>query len=373
LTIDTEDLDAAVAAGVLPQAQADALRAFATERSGARDAAIDHDDEHFRFMTGFNDFFFAVGIVLFVGGLGFFALPTPAGSLAAAILIWVLAELLVGRLRLVLPGILLACSFVAFATAAAPVDLWFFSPGPLDFPQIERWFTAPRFTLKYYATGRDALPLMFVVYLLVGAAAAALIYLRFKLPFALLAIAGCLVGTVMVTVALVWPEHFDRYHAPVLLGCGLLTFVAAMTFDVFDRERRTRRADCAFWLHLLAAPLIVHSLISLVTPDFKNLTTPVAGVILAIFAVLTIVAVLIDRRALLVSSLIYVGSVIAYAVSGTVVGQTNRQEFAFYATLIVLGTLVLTLGVGWRVLRRLFIRLMPVALSKRLPPEAAAA
>src|SRR5207249_6767605 len=32
------------------------------------------------------------------------------------------------------------------------------------------------------------------------------------------------------------------------------------------RERATRRADCAFWLHLLAAPLIVHSLIWLVSP-----------------------------------------------------------------------------------------------------------
>src|SRR5438874_3733945 len=46
--------------------------------------------------------------------------------------------------------------------------------------------------------------------------------------------------------------------------------LAAMAFDASDRERATRRADCAFWLHLLAAPLIVHSLIWLVSPDRKS-------------------------------------------------------------------------------------------------------
>jgi hypothetical protein len=345
------------------------LRELAHKRDQERAIEAGHE-ERFRFMRGFNDLFFAVGIVLFGGGLGFFALPTPAGTLVAVIIIWALAELLVRRLRLVLPGIFLACFFVAFATAAAPVDLLLLSPGQLDFAQIKDWFTTTRFTQKYYRTGLGFPPGILAVYPLVGAAAAALFYLRFKLPFALLLIAACLVGAVMATLHLVWPARAAQYQALMLLGCGLVTFVAAMAFDMSDRERLTRRADCAFWLHLLAAPLIVHSLISLVTPDFKNLTTPAAGMILGIFIVLTIVAVLIDHRALLVSTLIYVGSVIAYALTGAVGG---RQEFVFYTTLLVLGTLVLTLGVGWRVLRRLLIRMAPAMLSNRLPPEAAAA
>jgi hypothetical protein len=49
--------------------------------------------------------------------------------------------------------------------------------------------------------------------------------------------------------------------------CGLRVFAAAMSFDLSDRDRMTRRSDCAFWLHLLAAPLIVHSLISLIDPN----------------------------------------------------------------------------------------------------------
>ena len=180
-----------------------------------------------------------------------------------------------------------------------------------------------------------------------------------------------------------WPAAPQPWSFPpphirslTLLGCGLLTFVAAMAFDLSDRERLTRRADCAFWLHLLAAPLIVHSLITLVAPNYSTMmTTSVATAILAIFAVLTIVAIVIDRRALLVSALIYVGIVVAYGIRTTsAVGQQpDNQSFVLFATLLVLGTLVLTLGVGWRPLRRLFVRILPAALGRRLPPVAAAA
>jgi hypothetical protein len=38
----------------------------------------------------------------------------------------------------------------------------------------------------------------------------------------------------------------------------LVVFGIALRWDASDRERRTRRADVAFWLHLLAAPLLVH-------------------------------------------------------------------------------------------------------------------
>ncbi len=44
-----------------------------------------------------------------------------------------------------------------------------------------------------------------------------------------------------------------------------------MRFDMTDPERLTRRTDIAFWLHLLAAPLIVHSLISGVLDESSKL------------------------------------------------------------------------------------------------------
>jgi hypothetical protein len=383
-----EDLQVAVAEGIVTEAQAQSLRGLARRRETQLAAELGHE-ERFRFMRGFNDFFFAVGIALFAGGLGFFALPTPAGSLIAAVLTWFLAELLVGRLRLVLPGILLAGIFVLFAVAASPVDLWFTTRGQgFDFAALQNWFTSTRFSRRVsyideIATSAFSVYIVFIFYALIGACAGLLFYARFRLPFALLVIAACLVSAVLAGVYHIWsgPAHQQLWTLPpphiralTLLACGILTFAAAMAFDLSDRERLTRRADCAFWLHLLAAPLIVHSLITLVAPDYQTaMTLTVALAILAIFAMLTVVAIVIDRRALLVSALIYVGIVIAYGIRTTsAVGQRpDDQSFVLFATLLVLGALVLMIGVGWRPLRRLFVRLLPAALGRRLPPTSA--
>ena len=47
----------------------------------------------------------------------------------------------------------------------------------------------------------------------------------------------------------------------LFLGVGIFLF--AMWWDSSDRARLTRRADVAFWLHLLAAPMIVHPIFTL--------------------------------------------------------------------------------------------------------------
>lgn len=371
--LSEEDLQQAVARGIVSEAQAAQLRELARKREAAEAVELGHE-ERFTFMKGFNDFFFAVGILLFAGGLGFFASPTPAGCLVAAAIAWALAELLVGRMRLVLPGILLACIFVAFLTAAAPVDLWYFRGSrPFSFAALFDWFTSTRASsMANYAMPHDPPTVVLLAYALIAAGAAALFYARFRLPFALLLIAGGLIGAVLAIVQQLWPLHTRNVLSLTLLGCGLVTFLAAMAFDLSDRERVTRRADCAFWLHLLAAPLIVHSLITLVAPEFNRMmTAPVAMAIVGIFAVLTVIAIVIDRRALLVSALAYVGVVIAYGIT-TTVGTSDRSGFVLFATLLVLGALVLMLGVGWRPLRRLFIHMLPAGLGNRLPPAAVA-
>ena len=70
----------------------------------------------------------------------------------------------------------------------------------------------------------------------------------------------------------------------------------------------TRRTDIAFWLHLLAAPLIVHPLIAAIADTTAaQLDTNAAVAILAIFLGLGLVSLIIDRRALLVSGLTYAG------------------------------------------------------------------
>ena len=110
----------------------------------------------------------------------------------------------------------------------------------------------------------------------------------------------------------------------LILGLGI--FSIAMRFDLSDPERVTRRTDIAFWLHLLAAPLIVHPLVSGMLGDARLPDAATAGAILAIFAALGAVAVLVDRRALLVSGLSYAG--IAFATLLRADGRRLRNNRA---------------------------------------------
>jgi hypothetical protein len=354
-----DDLDAGVARGIITDAQAVSLRALAAERAKAKAATLSHE-ERFRFMRGFNDFFFASGVLLFGAGVMFFAAATPAANLGAAVVFWGLAELLVGRLRLVLPGLLLVVLFAYFVALSVPIE-WIGGAASTSFDPGNRFLedaTGHRFPSAGCARG------------LLAAVAGLVFFARFRFPFALLVAAGGLVIAVM-TLAPLYAGTIGAYA--MLLACGLLVFAAAMAFDATDRERVTRRADCAFWLHLLAAPLIVHSLVQLlagsVGPVFLAMTSQLAATIIAAVLVLALVAVLIDRRALLVSTLTYLGIVIAYALKAA---STDEGKI-FFATLVALGAIVLALGIGWQPLRRVLMIVVPSGVARRLPPVVASA
>src|SRR5262245_36702592 len=100
------DLDAAVAEGIVTAEQASALRDLAKRPERERAIELGHE-ERFRFLRGFNDLFFSVGLLLFLAGFYNLLPPTAWGFAATAAVAWGLAELAVARLRLVLPGILL--------------------------------------------------------------------------------------------------------------------------------------------------------------------------------------------------------------------------------------------------------------------------
>jgi hypothetical protein len=373
------DLDAAVAEGIVTQAQATALRELAGKRERERAIAQGHE-ERFRFMRGFNDVFFAIGVVLFIAGFFYFAPRGPIGYAVTAAVVWGLAEVLVGRLRLVLPGILLASVFVVLVfLAATPVPLE--SGLPFE-PRLRPMFPPASLLdwLHYYPGG----PLAFAARAFIAAGAAAAFYWRFKLPFALLPLAASLIVATWGVASFILPQWAGVSDAVVLLACGLGVFAAAMAFDASDRERLSRRADCAFWLHLLAAPLIVRSAMLLVVaplagaigttgePLRRNMNAEMAVAVALIVAVLAIVAILIDRRALLVSGLAYLGAAIGYALTGARgSGLPADGAFVVAATLVILGAVVLTLGAGWVPLRRRLLALLSPAISNRLPPVPA--
>jgi hypothetical protein len=370
------DLDAAVAAGTITAVQAAELRELAQRRERERAIALGHE-ERFRFLRGFNDVFFAIGVVLFVAGLLYFAPPGATGSILTAAVVWGLAEVLVRRMRLVLPGILLAVAFVALVFAASvrvPAEGWLGAGIDLRAPTALSLLQG----LQYYPGG----PLFFAARALVPAAAAGLFYWRFKLPFALLPMAVSLSFAALGVASFLLPNATGTTDTVVLLVLGLAVFAAAMAFDASDRERVTRRADCAFWLHLLAAPLIVRSAMLLLVsplagaisvtgaPLRRNMNAEMAVAVMLIVAVLALVAILIDRRALLVAGLTYLGAAIGFALTGSGGGGADGA-FVVAATLVILGALVLTLGAGWVPLRRLLLALLSPAIANRLPPAPA--
>lgn len=348
--IRDEHLETAVAQGILTAEQAERLRVLARGAAPARasddiDAPADPDDEKFRLIGGFNDVFVTIGVGLLVAALfglsGTFGLPigfSMLGMLAA----WGLSEVFARRMRLALPSIALA---IMFAGSAAVLLLWFAGSFLDDGGELS-------FGLASVLMGLGA----------TGAAAAH--ERRFRVPINAAIAAMGLFCILNGALHLAVPGADGGLTLIVIFLFGLGVFAAALRIDASDPLRRTRRADIAFWLHLLAAPMIVHATMPLMTGNAGEMGGAHAVAILAVFALLGIVAVVIDRRALLVSALAYAGIAIAYLIS-----QSVEEGFGLSLTLLFLAVLVLGLSAGWRTVRRTLIPLLPLgSLKNAIPP-----
>jgi hypothetical protein len=341
-----DDLDEAVARGIVDKIQAAKLLDIGHERmQGLRHAA--GRDERFVFMRNFNELFIAIGAGLvamacyFAMALGYVTMGPLVFVLGLGVL-WGLAEFLTGRLRLTLPSIVIAVFLVTLSALAVNM-IWL---GALD-------------PSRYANTGVMGLPAINGA----GAAlaAASIFYWRFRLPFALLLIAAAATALLIsVSNSMADAPIFTR---PALLAAGIASFAAGMWYDLSDRERLSRRADCAFWLHLIAGPLIVHSVVISLWPE-GPLTPSVAVAILLLLALFALVALVVDRRALLVSSLAYIGMTLSW---GFQTFSTGGQSLL--ATLLLLGTGVIALGVCWHAARRLVLAGLPATVVNRLPKQ----
>jgi hypothetical protein len=150
--------------------------------------------------------------------------------------------------------------------------------------------------------------------------------------------------------------------SPLLFVAGLAVFGVAMWWDFSDRERLTRRSDVAFWLHLLAAPLIVHPIFSLLGVFGNDLSSGSAALVLILYVVLGMVALAVDRRALMVSALAYV----LYALS-LLFKQLGAIGLNMALTALVNGTALLLLSAFWHKARALVLAALPAELRARLP------
>jgi hypothetical protein len=382
--ISQETLDEAVAGGVITAAQRDRLQAMERGHpasAGEDDAENDARDENLRLVGGGTALFVTVGIALLTAGF-YFVLTTLTEGRAlwiAGLLVafsWAVAEFVTRQHRMKLSSTVLALLFAASSLAVLGLAADMLHP-----------IRQPASIWELLALRQSAASIGYIV--LGGIiAAAALHFWRFRVPIlaGVVAIAATLLAFLQTALLLYDGVAAGQVAAPRLedmpellraslympLACGLVVFAVAVALDLHDRERRTVWSDCAFWLHVVSAPMLVHPLFIMATgqdvafghiePDANAsimLTLLIAGFVY--------VALAIDRRSLLVPTLAYFGTLGIYYLVNSAANTTGIPPFALI--LLVVGALIITFGAGWQHIRRLIVRpTLPTSVLDRLPP-----
>lgn len=346
------DLEAAVASGALSPEAAASLRNFV---AGSR-ASPAVDEEHFRLITGFNDIFVAIAAAILLVAVGWigqaigprigFDGPSPMSGLLVAMTAWGLAEFFTRQRRMALPSILLLLAFVggAMTTFGFSTALGL---GEAAFHDNERLGAA-----VLAASGA------------IGGLAAWLHWRRFRVPITIAAGTAAIVGLFLGLLGVILGETENL--SDTLLGFALVlgvgVFLFAMWWDGSDPRRETRRSDVAFWLHLLAAPLMVHPILALLGLTEGSPSTAEGIAVILLYVALGIAALAVDRRALLVSALAYV----LYALQN-LFERSGAVELSFALTAFVIGSALLLLSAFWTPARRAIVASLPGNLQARLP------
>ncbi|MCJ8190429.1 hypothetical protein [Sphingomicrobium aestuariivivum] len=353
-----QELDDAVAAGAIPAESANALRAFVSQQ---RSSTI-VDEEHFRLITGFNDIFVAVagGILFFaVGWIGQwlgeqtgFILDgemTPIAGAFIAATAWGLASYFTAKRRMALPSILFMLAFLVgigwtvFGGLAMGVEAMMAEPGERE------------------------LAIVAAIAAACTAFAAKLHWNSYRVP---ITVAAGAVAVAAIVIALVAAVLADTIAAAALMDIilamvlvlGIAIFAYAMKWDASDPARVTRRSDVAFWLHLAAAPMIVHATFSLLGLNDGNATIAEGFIVIGLYIAMGLTALAVDRRAMLVSALAYV--LIALS---EMFRQFGAVELNIALTALVIGSALLLLSAFWHQARGKVVSALPAGLQSRLP------
>lgn len=334
-----QDIESAVSAGVLTP---DAATAFRAHVAGERASPM-VDEENFKLLTGFNDIFVAIAgtlllvAVAWIGG----AVAPPLGGALVAASSWGLAEYFTRIRRMALPSILFLLSFVGGVFAmVSTLLLGPDSGGPSD----------------------SVKALMIAIAAAVAAGAAFAHWRRFRVPITVAAGTSAL-AVLMASLFMSAVADGEKVILPLVLALGLAVFALAMRWDISDRFRKSGRSDVAFWLHLLAAPMIAHPVFAMLGLLEGGSNVGEALVVLALYIAMGIVALAIDRRALLVSALAYV----LYAM-GVLFKEFGAVSLNIALTGLVIGSALLLLSAGWQTIRAFVVGKLPSKWAEHLPP-----
>lgn len=372
-----EDINSAVSAGAITAEAAASFRAHMTKvRELPRGS-----EEDFRLINSFNDIFVSIGVVILLLAMGAIgqaiadlfmpvedflamaqgdysevewarwqqqnslndALQGCFAGLLVAVAAWPLSEFFTRKRRMALPSIILLLAFVggSFATI--------FGLGMASF-----------------AHGNDQLGAVAIsVAALVAAGAAYLHWRRFMVPITVAAGTAAIALTIIALIlSAIGPSSINEDTVlAMVFAAGLGVFALAMRWDFTDRERITRRSDVAFWLHLLAAPMIAHPVFAVFgVTQGNNLGIGAALGVVGVYVAFGLVALTVDRRALLVSALAYVLFALSFLFE-----EFGAVELGFALTALVIGSALLSLSAFWQPIRRSVVTALPAAWQEKLP------
>lgn len=322
-----EDINSAIDAGALSHASAAAFR----EHIAMQRNTPSVDDENFRLITGFNDIFVVIACALLL-----ISVSWVVGNAFEAAAAWLLAEYFTRKRNMALPSIVLLLAFVG-GVLATTMDWTGFNT---------------------YSNGNE---IDLAISCATAAVAAWFHWLRFKVPITVAAGTAALVAVIVSMVFYSTPDSL-RFASFILFAAGLCVFFLAMRWDSSDTQRLTRRSDVAFWLHLVAAPLLVHPIFDLLDVIDGNIGLTQAIAVIILYAVIALISLCIDRRALMVSALGYV----LYTLTELLKSYGTLDE-SFGITAFFIGSGLLLLSVFWHNCRSTLLPFFPEKLLQKLP------
>ena len=315
--INKKTLQKAAKENIISEDQVDPLYQYIQQHESGSPATRvetsrnDNTEEPLKFIRSFGDVFITIGIVLLVIATNMINLSGYSYLIPVAGFV-LIAEWLVHARKLALPGIALLLSILFFINKAISFD----------------HENATTFGLAIL--GLSSL----------------LFYIRYKMPFSLLPIAVSIVSIIFLQIGM------DLIQEPIMfVGMGLIVFSVAMWFDSRDTQRKTYMSDNAFWLHLVAAPLIVHgAMISMLISDHQWLTPINKEILIILFFIgFFLIALFVDRRAMLISTQLYM----IYALTKILNEQVTSAENILIYIFMALGFFVIFFGTYWYKTRRL--------------------
>lgn len=323
------DLDLAIKNKILKAEDVAAFRSFISSDTA--------DEENFKLVTSFNDIFVTIASVLFLFSIAWISwvIKPNLSGLSIAVSSWSLAEFFTRSKRMALPSILLALTFILgiFVTIYPKIDLQIVTDLPFTIPIA---FSA-------------------------STIAAWVHWQRFHTPVIIATGIATAAATCFTALICIIPQVL-HWTTSIIFCIGLLIFILAMQWDMKDLKRVKSESDVAFWLHLLAAPLLTYP-ISIYLIDFnERISTSQSLLVIVLYIIISIVSLVIDRRSLMLSALFYMLYVL-----NSLLKQFGIIELNIALAACFIGFSLLLLSAFWMNARAFFIKFLPDSLQQKLP------